>query len=283
MIAVLGTGLLGSGFTKALRRRGETVQVWNRTPARAKALEADGARAFDAAADAVRGASRVHIVVSDDSAVDKVLDAARTGFAPGLLVCDHTTTSTAGAVARTQKWRDAGITYLHAPVFMGPQNAAESTGLMLVSGDAAVIERARPLLSPMTGKLVELGPRVDAAAAFKLMGNLFLMAFTFGIADMLGLAKAMGVPAKEAATLFQHFNPGTAIAARTQRMTDAAFDPPSWELAMARKDARLVQAEVDKAGVQLMLLEAIAKRMDAVIAEGHANADWTIVAKDFVG
>jgi 3-hydroxyisobutyrate dehydrogenase len=283
MIAVLGTGLLGSGFTKALRKRGETVHVWNRTPARAKALEADGAKAFADAAEAVRGASRVHVVVSDDAAVDKVLEAARAGFTPGLLVVDHTTTSTAGAVARTQNWRDAGITYLHAPVFMGPQNAADSTGLMLVSGDPAVIERARPLLTPMTGKLVELGARVDAAAAFKLMGNLFLMAFTFGIADMLGLAKAMGVPAKEAATLFQHFNPATAIAARTQRMTDATFAPPSWELAMARKDARLVQGEVDKAGVHLILLEAIAARMDAAIAQGHGNADWTIVAKDFVG
>src|SRR5215470_4673653 len=113
MIAILGTGLLGSGFTKALRKRGETVHVWNRTPARAKPLEADGAKAFADAAEAVRGASRVHIVVSDDAAVDKVLEAARAGFTPGLLVVDHSTTSTAGAAARTQHWRDAGITYLH--------------------------------------------------------------------------------------------------------------------------------------------------------------------------
>jgi 3-hydroxyisobutyrate dehydrogenase len=282
MIAVLGTGLLGSGFTRALRRRGETVHVWNRSSDKARALEADGARAFDTAADAVRGAARVHVVLSDDAAVDAVLAAAAPGLGPGVLVCDHSTTSTTGAVERTARGRTAGFTYLHAPVFMGPQNAAESTGLMMISGDRAVIEQAQPVLAPMTGKLIDLGPRVDAAAAFKLLGNLFLMALTAGAADMLALAKAMDVPPAEAAALFGHFNPGATIGARFSRILDAAWSPPSWELAMARKDARLMQAEADRGGVALALLPAIAARMDTVIAEGHGGLDWTVIAKDFL-
>src|SRR5262245_40517678 len=188
MIAILGTGLLGSNFARALVAKGERVHVWNRTAARAFALEAEGAKAFADAADAVRGADRVHIVVSDDAAVDGVLAAARLGA--GTLVIDHTTTSTAGARARTAR---ADLTYVHAPVFMGPQNALESTGLMMVSGDRARVERVKPLLATMTGKVIDFGERVDAAAAFKLMGNTFLMAFTAGIADMLGLAKACGI------------------------------------------------------------------------------------------
>ena len=278
MIAILGTGLLGSNFARALRRRGEDVHVWNRTAARARALEADGARAFDDAADAVRGASRVHVVVSDDDAVDAVLAAAR--LPAGALVIDHTTTSTAGALARTARWPASGVTYVHAPVFMGPQNARDGTGLMLVSGDREVVARVAPLLAPMTGKVLDLGARVDAAAAFKLLGNLFLMAFTAGCADFLGLAKALGVAPAEAAALFDHFNPGTTIGARLRRMIDAAYAEPSWELAMARKDARLVAAEAERAGVPLAVLPAIAARMDAVIAEGHAHADWTVIAKD---
>lgn len=280
MIAVLGTGLLGSGFTRAFCKRGETVHVWNRTPARATPLEAVGAKVFEHAADAVRGAARVHLLLSDDAAVDSVLAAAQP--AAGTWVFDHSTTSTAGVRERTQRLRAAGILYQHAPVFMGPQNAAESTGLMLISGDRAHVERAKPLLAPMTGKLVDLGERVDAAAAFKLMGNLFLMALTAGCADMLALAKAMDVPAGDAATLFEHFNPGTTIAARMKRMTDAQFEKPSWELAMARKDARLMQAEADHAHVELTLLPAIAARMDAMIAQGHGAHDWTVIAKDFV-
>jgi 3-hydroxyisobutyrate dehydrogenase len=274
MIAILGTGLLGSGFTRALRRKGETVHVWNRTAERATALAADGAIPFADPAEAVRGASRVHLTLSDDAAVDAVLER----LPAGLLVIDHTTTSTAGALARSAR---TDLTYCHAPVFMGPQNALESTGLMLLSGDRALVARVTPLVASMTGKVLDLGERVDAAAAFKLMGNLFLMAFTAGLADFLGLARALGVDFAQAASLFEHFKPGSTIAPRLSRMIGESFQPPSWELAMARKDARLIQQEV--AGkLALTLLPTIAAKMDEMVERGHAHDDWTIIAKDFV-
>jgi 3-hydroxyisobutyrate dehydrogenase len=277
MIAVLGTGLLGSGFTRAARKRGDDVHVWNRSPERAKALESTGAVAFTDAAAAVRGASRVHIVVTDDAAVDGVLAAAKAGLEAGALVIDHSTTSTAGARTRTAR---TDITYVHAPVFMGPKNAADATGIMLLSGARMRIDRVKPLVTPMTGKVVDLGARVDAAAAFKLMGNLFLMAMTAGCADVLGLAKAMGVPASEATTLFEHFNPGAMAAARIKANATANFEDASWELAMARKDARLMQGEAGD--VQLGVLPAIATWMDKAIAEGDAAKDWTVIAKHFL-
>ena len=280
MIAVLGTGLLGSGFVRALRRSDQDVNVWNRTAARARALEIDGAQAFDSPAGAIRGVSRIHLVLSDDAAIDSVLDAAAP--AAGMRVFDHSTTSPGGAIARTERWAARGVIYLHAPVFMGPQNALESTGLMLVSGDRTVVERAKPLLSPMTGKLVDLGPRVDAAAAFKLRGNLFLMALTAGFADMLALAKAMNIAPTELGSLFDHFNPGASAPARFKRMLEAHHGPPSWELGMARKDARLMQDEADRAELVMTLLPAFTARMDDMIAQGHGRADWTIVGKDFL-
>jgi 3-hydroxyisobutyrate dehydrogenase len=283
MITILGTGLLGSGFARALCRQGASVRVWNRTPDKARALAALGATPAGDPAEAVRGAERTHIVVSDDAAVDAVLAAAAPGFAAGALVLDHSTTSTAGARERTARWRERGVVYQHAPVFMGPQNAAESSGVMLLSGDRAVVARVSPLLKPLTGKLVDLGPRVDAAAATKLLGNLFLLALTAGFTDVLALARAMDVPPAEVASLFDHFNPGAAVPARFRRILEADFDHPSWELAMARKDARLMQAEADAAGIALSMLPAFAARMDRLLAQGHAHADWTVVAKEFVG
>jgi 3-hydroxyisobutyrate dehydrogenase len=282
MIAFLGMGLLGSNFVRALRRRGEDVHVWNRTPARATALEAEGARAFADVAEAVRGASRVHLTLPDDAAVDDVLERARPGLAPDTIIIDHSTTSAAGALGRIVRWRERDITFVHAPVFMGPQNARESTGLMLLSGPRPQVEALRPLLAPMTGKLVDLGERPDAAAAFKLLGNLFLICMTTGLAEMLALAKALDVPAAQAASLFESFNPGSTISSRIKRMTDAAFADPSWELRMARKDARLMIDVASDAGVPLAVLPAIAARMDAVIAEGHGELDWTVIAKDAV-
>jgi 3-hydroxyisobutyrate dehydrogenase len=275
MIAFLGTGLLGSNFTRALIDRGEQVHVWNRTPDRAKSLESHGAKAFANAADAVAGADRVHIAVSDDDAVDSVLASAR----PTGLVIDHTTTSIAGALQRIAR---TDMTYVHAPVFMGPQNAREATGLMLISGDRARVERVTPLLGPMTGKLVDFGERVEAASAMKLMGNTFLMGFTAAVGDLIGLGKALGFPAEDAVKLFDHFNPGTTVGARAKRMASGNYAQPSWELAMARKDARLVAEEVDRAGVVLTATPAIAAKMDEMMARGHAHDDWTVIGKDFL-
>jgi len=283
MIAFFGMGLLGTNFVRALRGRGEDVQVWNRSPDKATALEADGARAFAEPADAARGATRVHITLPDDAVVDEVLERARPGFGPTTVIIDHSTTTTHGALARISRWRDRGITFVHAPVFMGPQNAREATGVMLLSGPRDLVEQLRPALAPMTGKLVDLGERPDAAAAFKLLGNLFLLCMTAGLAEMLALAKALNVAPADAASLFGHFNPGTTIAPRIKKMTDAAFEPPSWELAMARKDARLMIDAASEAGIPLAVLPAIAARMDAVIAQGHGEKDWSVIAKDVVG
>src|SRR4051812_7719357 len=96
MIAFFGTGMLGSGFVRAWRRRGEIVAVWNRTHARAQALEQFGAKAFPDPAEAARGAARIHLSLSDDAAVDEVLERARPGFDKGVVIVDHSTTSASG-------------------------------------------------------------------------------------------------------------------------------------------------------------------------------------------
>lgn len=280
MIAFFGTGLLGSGFVRALRRRGEDVHVWNRSADRARALEDSGARVFDDPAEAARGATRIHLSLSDDAAVDEVLERARPGMAPGVVIVDHTTTSATGTAARAARWAERGLAFVHAPVFMGPQNALESTGIMLVSGEPARVDAVRAAIAAMTGKLVELGPAPDTAAKFKLLGNCFLMFLTSGLAEFLTLAKATGVAPGEAAKLFDAFNPGVTIGARLKRMVEEQWLPPSWELQMARKDARLMIEEAERAGLAFAVLPAIAARMDAVIAEGFARHDWTVIAKD---
>jgi len=282
VIAFLGTGLLGSGFVRAFRRRGEPVQVWNRTPEKARALAADGAVPCADPAQAVRGAARVHLALSDDAAVDAVLEAARPALAPGVALVDHTTTSAAGTAARAARWQARGVTFQHAPVFMGPVNALEGTGLMLASGDRARFDALAPALEEMTGKLAWLGPQEERAAGLKLIGNLFLVAMTSGLIDALALGKAQGIPPADAAALFDLFNPGALVPARMKRILAGDHAHPSWELGMARKDTRLMLEAAAAAGVPLTAIPAIAARMDEVLAEGHAHSDWTVLAKDLI-
>lgn len=282
MITFLGTGLLGGSFVRALRRRGEPVQVWNRSPEKARALAACGALPCADPEAAVRGATRVHLALSDDAAVDEVLERARPGLAPGAALVDHTTTSPAGTAARAARWAERGVAFLHAPVFMGPANALEGSGLMLASGDRARFDALAPALAPMTGKLAWMGEAPERAAGLKLLGNLFLMALTTGLVDALALAKALAIPPAEAARLFDLFTPGATVQARLQRILAGDHTHPSWELAMARKDARLMLDAAGAGGVALTLLPAIAAAMDRVLAEGHAHSDWTVLAKAYI-
>jgi len=280
MIAYLGLGLLGSNFVRAMLRRGEKVQVWNRSPDRARALEADGARAFDRVEDAVRGASRVHLTLSDDAAVDGVLERALPALAPGAVLLDHTTTSPAGTAARASRLEAAGIPFLHTPVFMGPVNARDATGIMLAAGPPERLELVRPELEKMTGKLVYLGPDPARAATFKLLGNLFLIEMVASMVDVLSLAKSAGVTPADAITLFDVFNPATAIGPRARRMLDGQFDDASWTLEMARKDVRIMLETAERGGAQLIELPGVAREMDAWLARGNAKRDWMVIAED---
>ena len=282
MKAFLGMGLLGSNFVKAMLQKGDTVNVWNRTAAKAKALEAQGAKAFSTAAEAVHEADVIHVTLKDDATVDEVLQAATKGFKAGAIIIDHTTTSAKGAIERTASWKSRGFTYLHAPVFMGPQNALESTGYMLVSGDQAVIEKLSPELSKLTGKLINLGSEEGKAAGMKLTGNLFLISLTAGLSDALTLAKVHGIAANEVLDLFNNWNPGAMIPARLKKITEGKFDEPSWELNMARKDAGLMISAAKEAATPLTVIPAIAAVMDQWIAKGHGNDDWSVIAKDSI-
>jgi 3-hydroxyisobutyrate dehydrogenase len=275
-------GLLGSNFVRAMISKGETVRVWNRTTSKAAELEKYGAKAFANVTETVKDADVIHLTLKDDGTVNEVLAMVSTSLKPGATIIDHTTTSVGGAVQRTAEWKEKGFTYLHAPVFMGPVNALESTGFMMVSGDQAVIAKHGPALSKMTGKLINFGPETGRAAGMKLIGNNFLVAFTAGLADTLSLAKALQIPTTDIATLFDSWNPAAMLPARLKRMTSGDYSNPSWELNMARKDVGLFLDAAKQAGRNLVVIPAIAGEMDRYIAKGHGNEDWTVIGKDAV-
>jgi len=281
MKAFLGMGLLGSNFVRAMIQKGDQVQVWNRTASKAKALETYGAKAFDNVEDAVKGADVIHITLKDDDTVNEVLAQASKGFKLGVIIIDHTTTSAKGAIERTVEWKNKGFTYLHAPVFMGPPNALESTGNMLVSGDQSVIEKVKPELSKMTGNVINFGPEEGKAAGMKLIGNLFLLTLTAGISDTLSLAKALSISSADVSALFDSWNPAAMMPARLKKMATGNFKQASWELNMARKDAGLMM-DATQGKTKLAVIPAIANEMDHWIEKGHGSDDWSVIATDSI-
>jgi 3-hydroxyisobutyrate dehydrogenase len=270
-IALLGTGLLGSGMVRRFLKNGAQVAVWNRTAAKARALEADGATVASSPAAAVANADRVHIVVQDDQAVDGLIEQIAPALKMGAIVIDHSTTLPETTAKRFERVRAQGIRFLHAPVFMSPQMAADGMGLILVSGPTQDFEDVRAELEPMTGEVWYLGARPDLAAAYKLSGNCMLFAISGGLADVIAMARANDIDPLEALSVFSKFQAGNIIQARGPRMARGEVTPASFGLAMARKDVGLMIAAAK--GQPLVAMPCIARRMDEVIAAGGGEMD----------
>jgi 3-hydroxyisobutyrate dehydrogenase len=274
-VAFYGAGKLGSAMVRAMLQRGVDVHVWNRTAARAQALESYGARAFTDPAEAARGADRVHCCLSDDAAVDAVLDAALGGIDQATPIVDHTTVLPQRVAQRAHRLGNAGYSFLHAPVFMGPPMALEATGVMMTAGDHALFERLAPALEAMCSDLRYVGPRPEDAAIFKLMGNAMILAVVGGLNDVIRIAEVQGLTRQHAYTLFDFYDPCGQIRGRGKRMVEGRYEP-LWTLDMAHKDATLMQGAAHHE--RLPVIDAMQALMRNVSDRGLGEHDLAAVA-----
>lgn len=278
-IAFLGTGLLGGAFAEAAAKRGDVVTAWNRTPDKALALAPFGVTVAATPADAVRGATRVHLVLKDDAVVDEVIAAARAGLAADAVLIDHTTTLPVLTAERAARLAAQGIHYLHCPVFMGPAAARNAQGSMMVAGPRVLFERVQAELAAMTTRLQYMGERADLAAVNKLFGNAMIIGVSALMADILTLAQASGVDPQDAVKLLGLLDLNAMVSGRGANMARGNF-AATFELSMARKDVRLM---LETAGQRpLAALPAIAARMDRLIDQGHGAQDASVLGIDAV-
>ncbi|HEY6326951.1 MAG TPA: NAD(P)-binding domain-containing protein [Candidatus Cybelea sp.] len=275
-VAFYGAGMLGSAMIRAMLDRGVAVRVWSRSRHKADALECHGARAFADAAEAASGADRVHLCLSDDASVDAVLDAALPSIAATSPIVDHTTVTPQGVVERVRRLGEAGYSFLHAPVFMGPPMALAATGVMMVSGDAALVERVRGALEVMCSDLRYLGERPDAAAIYKLMGNAMIFAVVAGINDVLRIGEEQGLSRGQIYALFDFYDPCGQVNGRGKRMAGEDY-APVWSVDMAHKDAVLMQTAAHHE--RLPVIDAVEALLRNVSDRGLGGLDLAAVAQ----
>lgn len=276
-IALLGTGLLGAGMVENMLQKGHRVQVWNRSTQKLAPLAAKGAFAAATPADAVRGAARVHLVLAEDTAVDAVMAQLRAGLGDGVPVYDHSTNHPQLTKARFAALRKAGVRYVPAPVFMSPTNAREASGLLAFSAPKDEAQAHEATLAPMTGKVLYAGDRPELANVYKLAGNSLFFALAAAMSDVLAIGRGNGVSTDDMLALFDVFKPGGGLPFLGRRVANAEQGTASFELQMARKDARLM---IESSGAEkLIVLPAVAAAMDRAIAQGRAAADYAVFTR----
>jgi 3-hydroxyisobutyrate dehydrogenase-like beta-hydroxyacid dehydrogenase len=142
-----------------------------------------------------------------------------------------------------------------------------------------LFDKVKDDLGKMTGRLEYMGERADVAAAHKLFGNAMIIGLSATMADVLTLAQSTNLAGEDALKTLGLLDFNGIIAARGPKMAKGDFKP-SFELAMARKDVRLM---LETSGSRPMAaLPAVAARMDQLIAGGHGAEDASVLGIDAV-
>jgi 3-hydroxyisobutyrate dehydrogenase len=195
-VAFVGLGNMGTAVAGRVLAAGHTLQVYNRTAARAAPLVRQGARVFATAREACAGAGAVISMVADDQASrtvwigeDGILAA---DLAPGSLAIECSTLSHDWVKELGARARSRGLRYIDAPVTGLPDTAAAGGLSLLVGADAGDLDAARDILCAFSERIFHFGD-VGAGTAYKLIINMLGAVQIASAAEAMAIAERAGL------------------------------------------------------------------------------------------
>ncbi len=260
VVAVLGTGVMGAGMVRSMRRAGLPVRVWNRDGAKARALTGVGAEAFSSPADAAAGADVVITMLLDaDAVIDAIRRAAPT---PGTVWLQTATVGIEGAERTVAVARELGLELVDCPV-MGTRKPAEEGALVLMaSGSESARAPLAPVFEALGRKTLWLG-EAGAGSRLKLACNAWVLMLTAGVAQSIALARGLGIDPQEFFAVLEGGPLASTYASgKAGAMTSGEY-PVSFALSGAIKDSRLIQAALRSADVSDRLMAAVTDSLEA--------------------
>ncbi|MFG2427567.1 NAD(P)-dependent oxidoreductase [Streptomyces sp. NPDC048590] len=273
VVAVLGTGIMGSGMARSLLRAGLPVRVWNRTRSRAEPLSAHGALVTDTAEEAVRGADVVLTALNDGPAVADTFRDATPGLRPGQVWLQSSTVGTDATTDLAHRAAGLGLVYLDAPVSGTRQPAEQGSLTVFVSGPSSARATVLPVLEAIGQRTLWVGEEPGAATRLKLVANTWVINMVNAVAECLNLAEGLDLDprlfldAMKGGPLDTPYLQGKSAAVLSGDLS------PSFALSTALKDTRLILEAAEAAGLTLDLVEASAERFTRAQAAGHGDED----------
>jgi 3-hydroxyisobutyrate dehydrogenase len=280
--AVLGTGIMGAAMARSLAREGHDVTVWNRTPARATAIEGDGITACGAIADALLGADVVFTMLHDTTSVLEVTGEIVGALGPSAVWAQSSTVGPDGVRRIAEAAGEVGDRLLDAPVLGTKQPAEQGKITVLVSGAAGAVDRARPAFEAIGARTLEVGERLGAASALKLAVNSFVASVCAATAQGLAFAESLGLEQR----LFLEAVAGGATDSpyaqgKGSLMIDRDWADPAFALDSVVKDVGLMVDAAREAGFRDDLLQTLLGLYERASAQGLGGADMSAVRAAF--
>jgi len=185
-VSILGLGIIGSAWARNLIADGHAVRCWNRTPK-------DFPNFHASIQDAVDQADVIFIIVADPPAVQSVLNQIQSKLGPGQLVIQSSTISAHWTKLFAEQVRKTGASFVEAP-FTGSKVAAEQRQTVFyLGGSYELVEKARPILTPISSAILHIGP-LGSASSLKLAMNLNIAGVAQTLCESLILCRRAGIP-----------------------------------------------------------------------------------------
>ena len=288
----IGLGALGAPMAANLLAAGYPLTVHNRNRSREMPLLQAGAAAAASPAEAAAAAELLLVCVSDDAALESVLvgndsrggdqTGARAGLRPGALVIDCSTVSPATSRRCAALLAQQGVAYLDAPVTGGTEGARAGTLSVLVGGDAALVERARPLLAVVGGRISHLGS-VGAGQRAKAVNQVLVAGSYAAVAEAVALGRRLGLPMEQLLPALGAGAAGSwALEHRSAGMLQGHF-PLGFRLSLHRKDLAIALETAAACDMELPVSARVAALEDQLIARGHGDEDVSALVRWFEG
>ena len=278
-IAFLGLGIMGGGMARRLLTSGFPLTVFNRNAEKSKPFAAAGAQVAGSPREAAAQADFIISMVADDTASRSLwlgehgaLAAARSGA-----VCIECSTVTVNwvrelAAAAAQKKCE----FLDAPVTGSKTQAASGELSFIVGGEAATLDKARPVLAAMSKAIIHLGP-TGSGALLKLINNFVCGVQIAALAEAMAMIERSGLDRAKALEILTNGAPGSPLVkAVSTRMTTPDLTP-NFLLRLMAKDLGYAILEGGKLSVELTTAAAALKAFQRAIAAGHGEQDIAAV------
>ncbi|MFC5302415.1 NAD(P)-dependent oxidoreductase [Azospira restricta] len=274
-LGFVGLGTMGRPMATRLLRAGHELAVWARRPEAAAPLVAAGATPCASAAEVARRSEIVFTIVTYGRDVEAVVfgdDGLAAGFAPDSILVDMSTIAPGLARDIASRLAAQGVHMLDAPVSGGGVGAAAGTLAIMAGGEAAVLERVRPLFAVLGKTLVHVGGN-GAGQVAKACNQMVMVAAIEAAAEAMRLAAAAGVDPEKVRQALAGGSAGSRVLeVFGARMTQRDF-AAGVEARLHHKDFGIVLQEAHAMGVPLPVTAAVGQQLNALMAQGWGGCD----------
>jgi len=282
-VGFIGLGLMGKPMAKNLLKKGFALTVASRSRGPVDEVVAAGARAASTPADVARQSDVVITMVPDSPDVRAVVAGPQgvfEGIAPGSVIVDMSTITPAVARELASAAAGRGVQMLDAPVSGGEIGAVNASLSIMVGGDAATLDRIRPILNAMGNpdRVVHIGP-AGAGQVCKACNQVCIGGALASVSEAFAMARKAGIdPAKVREALLGGFAASRVLEVHGERILKGNY-VPGFKTKLYHKDLGIVMQTVHELAVSAPVAALVSQYVSALMAAGLGDEDYSSLAK----